>query len=140
MRKQLSLVLLAVSVWLVFAHVTAEAQAIRKMAVDVPFDFNIRNQPYPAGSYVVVRQGPFLHLRDHQGHELNVLNVNPFITPKVPRESKLVFFEYHGAHLLTQVIWQGDTTGLEFVRPGREEEVARQLVPSAVTSAQVGGK
>jgi hypothetical protein len=139
MRKQLFRVLLAVSVGLVFASAAAEAQSMKKMTVHVPFTFHVLGKPYPAGAYVIVREGAFLYLRN-SSRVLNVWTVNSLVTKTVPKESKLVFFEYQGVHLLTQVIWQGDSTGSEFVRSGHEEEVARQIVPADVTTAQVGGK
>jgi hypothetical protein len=139
MRKQVFRLLVGVIVWLVFGRAGAEAQSFQKMTVQVPFDFNIRDQHYPAGAYAVVREGPFLCLRDGQGRRLNVLLAHSLVTRQVPTESKLVFVEYHGVHLLTQILWKGNSVGAEFVRAGREEEIARRLVPN-VTSAQVGGK
>ena len=139
MRKQSFRLLLAVSVYLVFATVAAQAQSMRKMTVQVPFTFHVFGKQYPAGTYVVVRNGPFLYLRDGS-RVLSVWTLNSLVTQTVPKESKLVFFEYRGVHLLTQVIWEGDAAGAEFVRAGREEEVARQIVPADLTTAQVGGK
>ncbi len=139
MRKQLFRLLLAVSVYLVFATVAAQAQSMRKMTVQVPFTFHVFGKQYPAGTYVVVRNGPFLYLRDGS-RVLSVWTLNSLVTQTVPKESKLVFFEYRGVHLLTQVIWEGDAAGAEFVRAGRVEEVARQIVPADLTTAQVGGK
>jgi hypothetical protein len=140
MTKQVFRLLLSVSVWLVLTSFSAQAQAINKMTVKVPFDFNVRDQHYAAGTYSVWREGAFMSLRDHNGRTLNVLLANPLVTQIVPHQSKLVFFEYHGLHLLTQIIWEGDETGSEFVRAGREEEVARQITTANVMSAQLGGK
>jgi len=105
MRKQLFRLLLAVSVYLVFATVAAQAQSMRKMTVQVPFTFHVFGKQYPAGTYVVVRNGPFLYLRDGS-RVLSVWTLNSLVTQTVPKESKLVFFEYRGVHLLTQVIWR----------------------------------
>jgi hypothetical protein len=141
MKKLVSSLLLGVSVWLLFPVLATEAQSFKVMKVQVPFDFQIRDRQYPAGTYTVSRQGAFLTLRNHSGKTLNVLTANALVRPTASPDSKLVFFEYNGAHLLTQVLWEGDTYGSEFVRPEMEVNVARRIVPAAkVASAQVGGR
>ena len=139
MQKRLSPLLLIVSVWLVLSSFAA-AQAVKKFTVQVPFDFHVRSHDCAAGTYVVLREGPFLSLRDNRGRMLGVVLSKPSQEDTTPSESKLVFFEYHNVRVLTQIRWQGERTTYEFVPSGRDEEVARQLATAPVTSAQVGGK
>jgi hypothetical protein len=139
MQKKLFRVLFVVSVWLVFSSFAA-AQAVKKFIVQVPFDFHVRSHYCAAGTYVVLREGPFLSLRDNKGRLLSISLSKPSRDDLVPAESKLVFFEFHGVRVLTRIRWQGERTQYEFVPAGHEEEIARQIAPAAVTSAEVGGK
>ena len=141
MNKQVLSVLLRVSVWAVLLGCAAQAQYVTKtMKVDVPFEFHVQGKAYPAGAYSVQREGAFLFLRDHHGRVLNILNAVTLQNETPATTSKLVFHHYNGLHLLTQVLWEGDKTGSELVRKGREEEVARRIAPGKVESATVGSQ
>jgi hypothetical protein len=139
MQKKMLPVLFFVSVWLMLSGL-ATAQSVTKFTVQVPFDFHVRSRHYAAGTYVVLREGSFLSLRDNKGHLLSVALSRPSHDDAAPAQSRLVFFENHDVRVLTQILWQGERTRFEFVPAGHEEEVARQIAPSAVTTAQAGGK
>ena len=141
MNKRLFSVLLGVSVWATLLGGAAQAQYVTKtMKVDVPFEFHVQGKAYPAGAYSVQREGAFLFLRDYKGRVLNILNAVTLQNETAATTSKLVFFHYNGVHLLTQVLWEGDKTGSELVRKGREEEVAQRIVPGKVESAAVASQ
>jgi|SRR5215469_10078631 len=142
MQRPLFRVLFSVSVWLVLSALSANAQVIKKLTMQVPFDFNVRARHYPAGTYSVLRDGPFLSLRDNNGRVLEEVLANRIDTRTPQATSKFVFFDYHGTHFLTRIVWQGDREAAEFLPAGREEEVARKFIPQAVTSAQAqaGGR
>src|ERR1700757_1789559 len=139
MQKKMLLVLLVVSVWVVLGGLAA-AQTMKKLTVQVPFDFHVRSRYCAAGTYVVLREGPFLSLRDNKGRLLGISLSRPSHEDAAPAESRLVFFAYHDVRVLTQILWQGEKTRFEFVPAGHEEEVARRITPTAVTSAEAGGK
>jgi hypothetical protein len=140
MNKAVLWVLLGVSVWAGLLG-SAQAQYVPKtMKVDVPFEFQVGGKGYPAGSYSLQREAGFLFLRNHNGRVLNILNTVTLRNEKAAPTSKLVFFQYNGLHLLTQVLWEGDKTGVELVPKGREEEFARRIVPAKVESAAVGSR
>jgi hypothetical protein len=140
MQRPLFRVLFGVSVWLVLGGLSANAQVIKKLTMQVPFDFNVRAHHYPAGTYSVLRDGPFLSLRDNEGRVLEELLANHIEAQAAPSKSKFLFFDYHGTHFLTRILWQGDRNETELLPAGREQEVARKFAPEAVTSAQVGGR
>jgi hypothetical protein len=140
MQRPLFRVLFGVSVGLVLSALTANAQVIKQLTMQVPFDFNVRSHHYPAGTYSVLRDGPFLALRDNNGHVLEEVLANRIETQTAPPTSKFVFFDYHGTRFLTRILWQGDRNAAEFLPAGREEEVARKFIPEAVTSARAGGR
>jgi hypothetical protein len=140
MQRPLFRVLFGVSVWLVLGGLSANAQVIKKLTMQVPFDFNVRAHHYPAGTYSVLREGPFLSFRDNNGRVLEQLLANRADTQTVPVKSKFVFFDCQGTHFLSRIVWQGERNAAEFLPAGREQELARRFVPEAVTSAQVGGR
>ena len=139
MLKRMLRVLLFVSVCPLLSGL-ATAQTMKQLTVQVPFDFHVRSHHYAAGTYVVLREGSFLSLRDNKGRLLSVALSRPSHEDAAPMQSRLVFFKSHDVHVLTQILWEGEKTRFEFVPAGHEEEVARQIAPSAVTTAEAGGK
>lgn len=141
MKKRVLFLLLSVSVWVPMLVIGAQAQYVVKiMKVDVPFEFYVQGRQFPAGSYVVRREGGFLFLRDHNGRPLTILNPITLRSETPAPASKLVFYQYNGLHLLTQIVWEGGKTGEELIRKGREEEVARRIVPTQVERAAISSK
>jgi hypothetical protein len=140
MQRLVSRVLLVVSVGFLLSGLAANAQALKKLTMQVPFDFNVRAHHYPAGTYSVLREKAFLSLVDNKGRVLEVMMANHLDSETSPDRSKLVFFDYHGTHFLTRILWQGDHKAFVLLPAGHEEEIARRFAPEAVTSAQVGGR
>jgi hypothetical protein len=139
-RRGLS-VLLSVSVLVPLLGVGARAQsATRIMKVEVPFEFHVLSKGYPAGAYFVRREGNFVFLGDDRGRMLNVLPAGTLRNETASPSSKVVFFEYGGLHLLTEVFWEGDKVSAELIRKGQELGVARRIVPAPVESAKVGAR
>jgi hypothetical protein len=137
MKNRVLSLLLSVSVWVPLLVIGAQAQySVKIIKVDVPFAFHAQSRPYPAGSYVVRQEGSFLSLRDNNGRLLTVLTAIALISPDPAPASKLVFFQTQGMHLLTRIIWEGDKTGAELIRKGREEEIARRIAPVKVERAE----
>jgi hypothetical protein len=137
MKKRVLFLLLSVSVWVPLFVIGAQAQySVKIIKVDVPFEFHAQGRPYPAGSYVVRREGSFLFLRDNNGRLLTVMTANALMSQDPAPASKLVFFQYQGMHLLTQILWEGDKTGAELIRKGREEKAARRVAPAKVERAE----
>jgi hypothetical protein len=138
MKNRVWSLLLSVSVWVPMLAIGAQAQYVVKvMKVNVPFEFHVQGRQYPAGSYQVRKEGAFLFLRDHDGRPLTVLSSITLRNETSAPASKLVFFQYNGLHLLTQILWEGDKTGEELIRKGREAEVAQQIVPTQVEKVAV---
>ena len=140
MQRLVSRVLLVVGVCLVLGGLSASAQALKKLTTQVPFDFNVRAHHYPAGTYSLLREGAFLSLVDNKGRVLEVLMAHHLESQTPPPQSKFVFFDDHGSHFLTRILWQGDHNAYALLPSGPEEEIARRFAPEAVTSAQAGGR
>ena len=141
MYKRVMSLLLNVSVWVPLFAVTAKAQGhVQGMQTQVPFDFSVRDQQFAAGKYVLLRDNGFLHIRDEQGKVVATVLTNSVVMQTAPQDSKLLFYEYHGRHLLTRIQWEGDSTGSELVAPGRVQEVAARLFDSRLASARTSGR
>jgi len=141
MKKRVLSLLLSVSVWVPLFVIGAQAQySVKIIKVDVPFVFHAQGRPYPAGSYVLRQEGSFLFLRDNHGRLLTVLTATASISQDPAPASKLVFFQYQGMRLLTKILWEGDETGAELIRKGREEEVARRIAPAKVERAEASSR
>jgi hypothetical protein len=140
MQRLVSRVLLVVSVCLVLGGLSANAQVIKKLTMQVPFDFNVRAHHYPAGTYSVLREGAFLSLVDNKGRVLEMLMANHLESETAAVRSKFVFFDYHGTRFLMRILWQGDHKAYALLPSGHEEEIARRFAPEAVTAAQTGGR
>ena len=141
MKKRVLSLLLSVSVWVPLLVIGAQAQySLRIIKVDVPFEFHAQGTPCPPGSYLVRQEGNFLSLRDSHGRLLTVLTARPLIGPDLAPTSKLVFFQTRGMHLLARIVWEGDKTGAELIRKGREEDVARRILPTNVERAEAGSR
>ena len=141
MQRRVISLLSYVSVWVSLLGVGAQAQIhSNRMKVEVPFDFHVQGKRFPAGSYDVLRENSFLYLRDQRGKVLRVLLTQPVELKTAAQGSRLVFYEYQGEHVLTQIRWEGDSTGSQFVRPGKEAETAARLLELRMASAQAGGR
>src|SRR5215813_10618967 len=128
MQKKMLRVLLFVSVWPMLTGL-AIAQPVKKLTVQVPFDFHVRSHHYAAGTYVVLREGSFLSVRDNKGRLLSVALSRPSHDDSAPVQSRLVFFESHDVRVLTQILWQREKTRFEFVPAGTRRKLRARLLP-----------
>src|SRR5258708_38469705 len=86
------------------------------------------------------RKGAFFSCALTYGRFLTVLTATASISEDPAPASKLVFFQYQGMRLLTKILWEGDKTGAELIRKGREEEVARRIAPAKVERAEASSR
>jgi hypothetical protein len=141
MYKRVISLLLNVSVWVPLLAVAAQAQGrVKSMQVQVSFAFSVRDQQFAAGKYALQRENGFLYLRDEQGRVVGTVLTNPVVLNTAPQASKVLFYPYHGRHLLTRIQWEGDSTGSELVAPGKEQEVAARLFDARLASARASGR
>ncbi len=98
---------------------TAHAQRIERIIkANIPFDFVVGSETFPAGRYSVVLVGPvFLELRDSEGRDADH-RIDP-LGPSVDQSRltpKLRFDSQGGQHVLTQVWQEGDSTGQQVLQ------------------------
>jgi hypothetical protein len=127
---KITLLMVVVLLW-VAAGYAQYTQLILK--VDVPFEFSVGKKVFPAGSYQVVRTGPYtLALRDGNNEILVSVVTSPVVTRNA-RYTPALRFEFDGEqHVLSQV-WPGTgTTGYELSIPKSVTYLAQQQQPVEV--------
>ena len=123
------LTLLSLTV-LLFAGL-AHGQYIEKVIkADIPFEFSVGHQTFPAGKYSFVRQGPFLAVRDSRGYVLTTVVTGTVQALAAPTATKLKFSTEGGRHVLTQV-WQQDSLTGQVLYPRKPSTnvAKRQTAP-----------
>jgi hypothetical protein len=99
---------------------TAHAQRVTRLIdADIPFDFTVGSQVFPAGRYGLKTIEPSqLELRDTAGHVLARVLTQSVQTFSRPAAPKLVFDSTSGEHVLTQV-WQADESIGQEIPPSK---------------------
>jgi hypothetical protein len=98
---------------------TAHAQRTeRVIKANIPFEFSVGDQTFPAGNYLVVSVSPAqLELRDADNRSLTRVLTDPVQTLETPASTKLQFYSVGGQAALARV-WQQDYfTGQELRLP-----------------------
>lgn len=110
----------------------------RTVKANIPFDFVVGGELFPAGHYSLVFIGPvLLELHDSEGRALaNVLTHSVQASTQSARP-RLLFESEAGQHVLTQVWQEGDFTGLQILQP-KSGTLAVQKRSGHVQTAQVG--
>ena len=130
-RKGHNLVRIILSMSLAATAALAHAQAANDVVrVNVPFDFNIGMQTFPAGEYTLKTLLPHtMMLRNEAGETLANILFNSVEARHAPETAKLVFNGYAGRYFLAQVWRVGDNVGGELPQAHAEIEVARSTPP-----------
>ena len=86
---------------------------------NIPFEFGVGNQVFPAGSYSLVSTPPaLLELRDAEGHILTKVLTNSVEASKTTVTPKLQFRSEGGRYSLAQVWQENHSIGQE-LQPSR---------------------
>ena|ERR1700680_723633 len=107
---------------------TARAQRIeRVIKANIPFEFGIGNQVFPAGNYSLVSTAPvLLELRDAQGRTLAKVLTNSVETLKTPASPRLEFNSEGGRYSLAQVWQENYSIGQQLQPPKSWTKIAKQ--------------
>jgi hypothetical protein len=90
----------------------------RIIKANIPFDFVVGGEIFPAGHYSVALLGPMLlELRDSQGRALTNVLTQSVQAPAKPGRPKLRFDNEGGQNVLTQVWQEGEEIGQQVLRP-----------------------
>lgn len=89
----------------------------RIIKANIPFDFVVGREIFPAGQYSVVLVGPvLLELRDSRGRTLINVLTQSVQAHAAPGQPKLHFENEGGQNVLTQVWQEGDEIGQQVLR------------------------
>jgi len=89
----------------------------RVITANIPFDFVVGHEIFPAGQYRVALVGPvLLELRDSRGRALTSVLTQSVQSPATPGRPKLRFEKDGGKNVLTQVWQEDDETGQQVLR------------------------
>jgi hypothetical protein len=117
------------------AHGQRAEQVIK---ANIPFEFNVGGQSFPAGNYSLVRITPsLLQLRDIEGHPLTTVVTNSVQTLKKPASPKLEFYSEGGRHALAR-IWQENELIGQQLRPPKSWPTTAKQHPGRVQTAEAG--
>lgn len=127
MKKQLLLTAVMSVLVLMLTVGASEAQQIRLMRANIPFDFHVGNIKMPAGRYAIERTGTngTLQLVNLNGKKSIFVAVQEAQNAKNQQRALLEFRRYGREHFLGQVRQWGDIR-YEIRRSKREREVAKK--------------
>jgi hypothetical protein len=109
----------------------------RIIKANIPFDFVVGSEIFPAGHYSVALIGPvLLELRDSEGRALTSVLTHPVALAKAGKP-KLRFDSEGGEHVLSQVWQKGDDIGQQVLRP-KSSSIAVRRASGHVQTAEAG--
>jgi hypothetical protein len=129
MNRKLYSTFAMLSLLLMMAVVSVQAQSRGKIAVTIPFEFQIGNKTLPAGEYSVKQLTPnsmLVQSDDGQASALVVTNnrVQADINERAAQE-RLVFHQYGSQYFLSQVWLVRGGDGRELNKTGAERQAAK---------------
>ena len=102
---------------LMLGSVLCAQRTERIIKANIPFDFVVGHEIFPAGQYKVALVGPvLLELRDSRGRALTSVLTESVQAPATPGHPKLRFEKDGDQNVLTQVWQEGDETGQQVLR------------------------
>jgi hypothetical protein len=108
----------------------------RTIKANIPFDFVVGNEIFPAGLYSVALIGPvLLELRNSEGRALTHVLTQTVQAPAKPGQPKLRFDSEGGEHVLSQVWQKGDDMGQQVLR-SKSSSIAVRRVSGHVQTAE----
>jgi len=132
MIKGATMFLLLVTLSLVTAVVSAQAQGSRSEYADIPFDFKAGDKELPAGRYQVSQStsGEAVTVRSVENSISVVKMTNHLVQLDPAKTSKLVFNRYGNQYFLSEVWIAGRSTGQQIRKTNAEKAIQRELTAS----------
>lgn len=145
MRKEIvkgfTMVVLVVSLALMTAVVSANAQSANRVVSSIPFDFVVGDKTLPAGEYSlrgVTRSGEAILISGKDAKGSIILLTNVIEPNRQNSRARLVFHRY-GQHYFLAEVWGGDgQNGRQFSRSRKERAMQRELA-STVSKSELAG-
>jgi hypothetical protein len=133
MKKQIAVAVALFVAVIAAGHCYAQRTVLK---ADVPFAFQVGNQPMPAGEYVIQRglaaDGSLQLIRRTDSSASVMALTNPVDAQGGKSEPVLVFHKYGNSYFLSE-IWTGEAQGRQLLKSDREKELSREATESEVT-------
>jgi hypothetical protein len=140
--NRLAMLALVVGLALVSTVATAKGQlSSHLITADIPFDFIVADQTFPAGTYTVSRgsdNGKVLKIRSLDGRSSAVRLSNSIVDSRDKGYVRMVFHRYGEQYFLAEV-WSGDTYGRQLIK-GKEETRLEQERASIASNSDSSRK
>ena len=111
--------------------------------VNVPFNFEIGGQTFPAGEYSLKPLPRFPHavaLQNQSGRTLSYIGTNSLQSRDVASSTKLVFNRYAGQYFLTQMWVAGSEVGWETMKSPVEIQLAKYSPGQQIALLSLSGR
>jgi hypothetical protein len=127
--------LMLVVVWLA---ATAQAQSTPLVIkVNIPFEFNIGDQTFPAGAYSLVQPlQNFVALRDARGRTIASAFTSGLESSTAQVNSKLTFTSVAGQNVLSEIWRQDSHLGQKLLATRNHSNFAKRRSPEARETAE----
>ena len=128
------------AVFVIGVSVSARAQIIDTIDVNIPFSFIIQNTTVPAGTYTITRldSAPnVMVIRDQDGHAAALFLARDAVMGKEPRETELIFNRIGDEYFLSKIFEEGNQIGLSLPKPRAERELEKEASTMRVESVVV---
>ena len=131
MKKQIFMLAASVVVLVTMAAATKTQAQTNQFTADIPFDFNVGREQFPAGEYTVRCLNPssdvkVLQLRKTDGETSVMLHTNS-IVGRINRKSRLVFNRYGNQYFLSQAWLVSESLGMQAVKSRQEKATAKEM-------------
>ena len=131
MKKQISMWAVSVVLLTMAAFATAQAQTTNSFTANIPFDFHVGGDRFPAGKYMVRCLNPssdvkVLQLRKSDGESSVMLHTNS-VVGRMNQKAKLVFSRYGNQYYLAQAWLDSDSAGMQAVKSRQEKATAKEM-------------
>ena len=127
MKRQASMILTALSLFVMLTATSAYSRSAMRIKVNIPFDFTVREKVLPAGEYAVSQVAPgILAIRKADGKSSQTfVTFDTRAGTRRDKSSSLVFSRY-GDHYFLSTVWTaGLDTGYQIRKPEAELELIR---------------
>jgi len=132
MRKQIFMLAASVVLLVTMAAVTTvQAQTTNQFTADIPFDFYVGGERFPAGEYTIRCLNPssdvkVLQLRKTDGASSVMLHTNS-IVGRMNWNSRLVFSRYGNQYYFSQAWLGSESLGMQAVKSRQEKATAKEM-------------
>jgi hypothetical protein len=133
MKKQIHATLtrsvLMIALALCASAKSASAQSYKRITAKIPFNFTVGDKRLPAGAYTLQQpdvNAPYLLSSEDRQAIANGFT-NAIQTNKAAAQTKLVFHKFGDRRFDSEILFEGDDTGRQFLKSHAERELTCEM-------------